>query len=293
MGKAPADQFYWQDWARDLEEHPLEVEGAWIRLCCKLWFSDTRGELERTLDQWARILRIDTPRSAELIGYIGAEGIGDVMVSGERISRRNLHVLTEPNARITVVSRRMLREEKTRESNRMRQKRHYARRKHNTEPNADLTFPSSSSSSSKQPSSEGCSSDCANPPDPTPTKIPPCPQKEIVATYNRICVPAGCPEIREWDHTAITWLRSRWREKPERQSMSWWENFLHEEIATSDFLTGKKGDWTADLRWIVKSANFAKILNGAYRNRATVHPLPPPATRAAREQAALESFLGG
>jgi len=28
MGKNPAFQFYPNDWARDLEEHTLEIEGA-------------------------------------------------------------------------------------------------------------------------------------------------------------------------------------------------------------------------------------------------------------------------
>ena len=52
MGKAPAFQLYVMDWARDLEEHPLEIEGAWIRICCKLHW--TGGELTKSCEQWAR-----------------------------------------------------------------------------------------------------------------------------------------------------------------------------------------------------------------------------------------------
>ncbi|MFH1984802.1 MAG: hypothetical protein ABIL58_23420 [Pseudomonadota bacterium] len=292
MGKNPADQFYWQDWARDLEEHPLEVEGAWIRLCCKLWFSDTRGEASKTLDQWARILRVDTQKAAELIGYIGREKIGNVSISGKPNSCTNSSDLTEPNTRITVVSRRMQREEKERENNRIRQRRHYDKRKPNGEPNAPLTPPSSSSPSDKQLSIDSCSSE-SPPADSAPApKIPACPHNEIIALYNRICIPAGCPEIREWDETAKGYLRARWREKPERQSLGWWETFIQTEVAASDYLTGKVKPWSADLRWIVKPSNFAKILNGNYRNRGRVVPMNSLTTaKQLREQAAIDAFM--
>lgn len=126
--KAPASQFYWNDWARDLEEHPLEIEGAWIRICSKLWYSETRGELRKTLDQWGRILRISPEDALRVLRYIKEEQIGTIP-----------NDLTEPNGKITVICRRMVREEKIRESNRLRQRRHYDKQKYNT----DITYPSS------------------------------------------------------------------------------------------------------------------------------------------------------
>ncbi len=134
MGKNPAFQFYPSDWTRDLEEHPLEIEGAWIRICCKLWWSETRGELSRTLDQWAKILRVGVADAERIISYINSWEIGDI--------------LTGPNKNITITCRRMLREEKSRKNNRERQKRHYEKR-HNAVFNENLTPPSSSSSSLK------------------------------------------------------------------------------------------------------------------------------------------------
>ena len=113
-GKNPAFQFYPNDWSRDLEEHPLEVEGAWIRLICKLWYSPTKGTMTRTLDQWSRIMRESTERTRELLEYIGQEGIGDITFIPENSNG-------ESNAEVTVQCRRMVRDEVIREQNRARQ----------------------------------------------------------------------------------------------------------------------------------------------------------------------------
>ncbi len=133
MAKAPADQFYWNDWERALEEHPLEVAGAWLRICGKLWYSETRGKLEKTVEQWARILRVDIDKASELLNYIKDEEIGDVS-----------DLVTGANKKITVICRRMHRNWKAKENNRIRQQRFKGKRKDNDE----VTPLSSSSSSS-------------------------------------------------------------------------------------------------------------------------------------------------
>jgi len=142
MSKTPAFQFYPADWALDLEEHPLEIEGAWIRIIGRLWRSDTRGKMSKTLTQWSRILsrilRVTEDKALEILRYIQKEKIGDISSD-----------LTEPNGYITVINRRMVRDEKDRENNRKRQQRHY---------NEELTPPSSSSSSRDNISSDILSS---------------------------------------------------------------------------------------------------------------------------------------
>ena len=85
MGKNPAFQFYPSDWVRDLEEHPLEIEGAWIRICCKLWWSETRGSLTKNIDQWAKILRSYQQDAERILNYIGNERIGDVITDDNGI----------------------------------------------------------------------------------------------------------------------------------------------------------------------------------------------------------------
>jgi len=89
------------DWNRDLEEHPLEIEGAWIRICNKLWFSSTRGRLTKTIKQWARILRVDEKETERILRYLRTEKIGSIRFC---------------NVNVTVVSRRQIREEKERQN---------------------------------------------------------------------------------------------------------------------------------------------------------------------------------
>lgn len=139
MGKNPAFQFYPGDWSRDLEEHSLEIEGAWIRICCKLWWSESRGELKRTLCQWAKILRLDEPGAKRILDYICAWKIGDISYNG--------------NGEITVISRRMQRDEKDRENNAERQRRFKDKNKDNAKGNARVTRRSQRSSSSSSSSS--------------------------------------------------------------------------------------------------------------------------------------------
>lgn len=142
MGKAPSDQFYYADFERDLNGHPLEVAGAWILILGKLWYSKTRGKLEKTLSQWGRSLAISETKTLELLRYIKEEEIGDIPTD-----------LTNPNGKITVICRRQVRDEKVRESNRIKQRRHYYKKKPSPQPNQNLTPPSSSSSSSPKNSS--------------------------------------------------------------------------------------------------------------------------------------------
>jgi len=136
MGKNPAFQFYPNDWARDLEEHTLEIEGAWIRICCKLWWSDTRGKLTKTVLQWGRILRVSVEDTIRILNYIKNENIGKISCD-----------FRECNDFVTVISRRMERDEKDREMNRLRVKRFREKQECNA-PVTEMKHPSSSSSSS-------------------------------------------------------------------------------------------------------------------------------------------------
>ena len=57
MGKNPAFLFYPADWRRDLDDSPLEIEGSWIRIICRLWDQPEKGKATKTLKEWSRILR--------------------------------------------------------------------------------------------------------------------------------------------------------------------------------------------------------------------------------------------
>lgn len=93
--KAPAFQFYPSDWIRDLQEHPLEIEGAWIRICSTLWFEPDRGTATKTLTKWARVMRVGEKKSLSILTYLLDSGIADGNVNGTTI---------------TITSRRMVRD---------------------------------------------------------------------------------------------------------------------------------------------------------------------------------------
>ena len=106
---------------------------------------------------------------------------------------------------------------------------------------------------------------------------PNCPQQALLDLYAE-CLPE-LPQPRAWEGQAADNLRSRWRwvltatkrGSCERyattadEGMEWFRRFFG-YVAGSDFLMGRKADWQADLRWLVKAANFDKVLSGAYEN---------------------------
>jgi hypothetical protein len=97
---------------------------------------------------------------------------------------------------------------------------------------------------------------------------PSCPHKKIIDIYHQEL--PSLPHINEWDATAAKWLKARWREKKERQSDEFWREYFR-YVGKSDFLMGNKTDFQADLRWLVRPSNFAKVVNGNYHHNKTFH----------------------
>ena len=124
MGKNPCFLFFPGDWTRDMDDHPLEIEGAWIRICCRLWWSPQKGRLTLTPDRWATILRMDIEAANRTIDYL----LNEKIASGKR----------EYNGNITLWSRRMIKDEEGREFNKLRQKRFRTKERCN----ANVTPPS-------------------------------------------------------------------------------------------------------------------------------------------------------
>lgn len=122
MSKLPWCKFYHADWTLDLQDHPLEMEGAWIRICCRIYHSGEMGTLTKTLPEWGRIFDMDEANTIRILRYLQKKKICDV-----------LPCLTEflPDSKhgITVVSRRIEKEEKEKESNRIKSNRSYAKNK--------------------------------------------------------------------------------------------------------------------------------------------------------------------
>lgn len=98
---------------------------------------------------------------------------------------------------------------------------------------------------------------------------PECPHVEIIALYHEL-LPAA-PQVREWTNGRAIALKTRWREKPARQSLAWWRKFFG-YVAESEFLTGRGGSspgrdpFVADLEWLIAPKNFVKVIEGKYHH---------------------------
>ena len=142
MGKAPADQFYWNDWLSDVELQSASTisRGVWINALCRMWSAKVRGELIGSKENLARLC--NCIESEFCIFLDDAQTLGFC------------YVLQNPNGIFTVRNRRMYNNEKEKQNNRLRQQEWYKRHKVNRQPNKNLTAPSSSSSSSSSSNKE-------------------------------------------------------------------------------------------------------------------------------------------
>ena len=107
-------------------------------------------------------------------------------------------------------------------------------------------------------------------------KIPDCNHQEVIELYHK-----HLPTLRRvevWNETRKGYLRQRWREVADElmktkaidasDVLGWFTEFF-EHISSSKFLTGRVNDkggraFVADLEWILKPSNFAKIVEGKY-----------------------------
>jgi hypothetical protein len=107
-------------------------------------------------------------------------------------------------------------------------------------------------------------------------KIPDCNHQEVIELYHK-----HLPTLRRvevWNETRKGYLRQRWREVADElmktktidasDVLGWFAEFF-EHIGSSKFLTGRVNDkggrsFAADLEWILKPSNFAKIVEGKY-----------------------------
>ena len=112
--------------------------------------------------------------------------------------------------------------------------------------------------------------------EPEAKKLPICNHESVINLYHE-----HLPTLRRvevWNDARRGFLRQRWREVAEELSkngeiqhadvLNWFSEFF-QHIATSRFLTGRVNDksgrsFAADLEWILRPSNFAKIIEGKY-----------------------------
>ncbi len=100
---------------------------------------------------------------------------------------------------------------------------------------------------------------------------PGCPHQEIIALYHELL--PMCPRVKIWNETRQGYLRARWRDNEKHQSLDFWRGYFT-YASKSKFLTGQvqgrpgMPPFVADLEWLIRPENFAKVLEGKYEREA-------------------------
>jgi len=107
-------------------------------------------------------------------------------------------------------------------------------------------------------------------------KLPECNHKAVIELYHE-----NLPIMRKvevWNETRAGYLRQRWREVAAELAqekaiesgdvLNWWAEFF-QSVGKSRFLTGRVNGkdgraFVADLEWLIRPSNFAKIVEGKY-----------------------------
>lgn len=100
-------------------------------------------------------------------------------------------------------------------------------------------------------------------PDLAAAKVKPCPHEKIVAIYHEVL--PRLPPVKVWNEQRRQFLQARWREDPEHQSLDWWRGYF-EKVARCPWLLGDgpENGWKANMEWLIRPTNFAKVLEGQY-----------------------------
>jgi hypothetical protein len=115
--------------------------------------------------------------------------------------------------------------------------------------------------------SESVDSDQSTPPAEDKKKSPPCPYQKILEIYHEVL--PELPGVPVLTDTRERTIRSLWLHKPD---LDWWRDYF-QDVRRSDFLMGRSKPgagrtkpFMADLEWLVKPGNFAKVYEGRYHS---------------------------
>ena len=94
-----------------------------------------------------------------------------------------------------------------------------------------------------------------------------CQQQDVIELWHKIL--PELPRVRVWNDARQKALRARWKEKDlegnSGDTIEYWKD-LFEYIRKCPWLMGKNPrDWKPTLDWVLKPANYAKIIEGNYQ----------------------------
>lgn len=107
-----------------------------------------------------------------------------------------------------------------------------------------------------------------------------CPHREIIGIYRELLPSLPQPRPELWQGKRAKDMAARWRwvltakrtdgsryASDREEALAWFRRFFG-SVRESDFLTGRSGSWIGcDLGWLMREANFAKVVQGNYTNR--------------------------
>lgn len=109
--------------------------------------------------------------------------------------------------------------------------------------------------------------------------IPNCPHLELIDLYGKHLPQLPQPLAEGWEGKPAEHMRARWRwvftakrrsgqryATTRNEALDWFDRFFA-YVAKSDFLSGRAGDFTCTLQWLMKAENFMKVIQGNYENR--------------------------
>jgi hypothetical protein len=93
--------------------------------------------------------------------------------------------------------------------------------------------------------------------------------EEVLEIYHELL--PDLPAVKVWSKKRRRVLDARIREccmrgKP-ADSPGYWRSYFG-QVAASDFLCGRKGDFRASIDWLLAPTNFIKVIEGNYDNRS-------------------------
>ena len=109
--------------------------------------------------------------------------------------------------------------------------------------------------------------------EPAATCCPPCPHEQILSAYHEFL--PELPSVKVWDGARKSHLQARWRERwkagkytTQSEGLAYWKK-LFKHVQTCDWLMGRISGrdgraFKANLSWLVRPENFAKIIEGRY-----------------------------
>lgn len=268
--KRPSFQFYPSDWLRDtaLRSCSIGARGLWMDMICFMHEGSPYGHLK---------VGNKVILASNLCGMVGST-LSDVEGWLSELNQAGVYDTADDGS---MFSRRMIKDENLRNMRAAGGKLggNPALKDKDKVNLKDKQNPTPSSASSSLSST----SLIKEPKGSSSAKLPDCPHDALIDLYAKRLPELPQPRKSLWQASknAVA-MRARWRwvmtacyESGERagnrmatntdEGLAWFDRYFS-YVSTSDWLTGRKKEWSADLGWLVNASNFEKVMQGNYEN---------------------------